>query len=79
MKEFTTEELQVELDRRKKRRPYPMVNPNLTKLKKLCDEYIDAVINGKSVDSDYDHFIYEAAIQAIYGENIFDWIIANER
>jgi len=34
---------------------------------------------GKSVDSDYEHFIYEAAIQAIYGDHIFDWINDKER
>ena len=63
IKNCTAEELQKEIDRRENMEiPQPLKKPDLTKLKNVVVEYIGAVVNGSSIDSDYDHYIYEAAM-----------------
>jgi len=49
---------------------------DLTKLKKICQKYIDFIDDDEEYyyDSDYEHYIFEAAIEAIFGENIWDFI-----
>ena len=39
----------------------------------MCIEYVDAVEDG-SVDDDWPHYIFEAAIESVYGNAIWEWI-----
>ena len=79
IKKYTAEELQKELNRRENMAaPQPVEEPDLTKLKEAAAEYIEAVVDGTSVDSDLGHYIYEAAMEAIYGDEVFTWINDNE-
>ena len=75
----TTEELQAELARREKEaRPKPLDRPDWAPLIKLCEQQLDDVQAGESTDdSDLDHYIYEEALIAVYGPDIFTWM--NER
>ena len=42
---------------------------------KNCKRIIDDVVNGEyHVDNDNKHYIYEEAMKAIYGDNVFDWL-----
>lgn len=59
-----------------KRKTIPKVvnNPNLNKLISACDEHINTIKDfGRSCKDDK-QWIYEEALKAIYGENIFAWI-----
>lgn len=76
---FSKEELEEALARKveeeeKQNRPVLIDLPDLTKLKEACEYHILEIIDGKHVDSDADHYIYEAAMQTLYGKNIFSWI-----
>ena len=84
IKDFTLEELKNELIRRdeeerRKHKPTQLENPDLTGLRRAVAEYIDSIYNGDHhEDSDDTHYIYEEALKAIYGTNIFYWIRKNE-
>ena len=43
-------------------------------LVELCQQYLQEVIDGKSEDSDTPHYIFEAALTMVYGENVFEFI-----
>ena len=46
-------------------------------LKALCREYVDNLAAGKRPASDAMHYIYEEALVATYGEDV--WKFVNER
>jgi hypothetical protein len=45
----------------------------LKQLIDVCDEYINAVDEGKADDYDT-HYIFESAIEVLYGPDVWDWI-----
>ncbi len=78
LKSATLEELQEEIERRKKvnRCPLPLlqdeVAENLLKLKQAAIEDVENHFKGKD-DDDSDHYMWEAVIEAVYGKKIWDW------
>lgn len=79
LQKFTKQELKDELDRREKltianSKPQ-QINPNYEQLKKTCSNYIDFVASPKyHEDNDWEIWIYEVAMEALYGDKIWDWI-----
>lgn len=76
---LTDEQLEREIERRKsirekEERPKPLKNPDLSKLIKVCEERIKECEDGEGEDSDTPHYIYESAMQAIYGDDVFKWL-----
>ena len=45
-----------------------------TNLIKVVDAYIDEVENQGYADDDFEHYIYEEALKAFYGKDVFKWI-----
>lgn len=69
-------------------RPEPNDNPDFSELIKTCKEYLDAIerdseqlaenpLRDAVSSSDLKHFILEHALEAIYGEEV--WEFVNER
>lgn len=58
-------------------RPSVLKNIDWTRLIQVCEERINELELDPSDDSDTPHYIYEEAMQAVYGNDVFDWI--NER
>lgn len=54
--------------------PKPVENPDFTEVTKLCQEYVRSLVQEKYVDDDLDHYIYEAAMNAVFGKGIFDYM-----
>lgn len=80
LKNFSSQELQVELKRREslEDKPKQIKNPNLIKLRSALSEYIDNICDGTyHKDSDIKEYIYIEAIKAFYEEGIFNWINTN--
>ncbi len=76
---YSDDELAKELARRKsykKIKPLVVSCPNFTELISLCASHIDDIDSGNE-DEDTRQFIYEEAMMAVYGKDIFKWI--NER
>ena len=55
----------------------PVEQQNFTALRERCAEWLEAVHLGE-VDSDLEHSIFEAAIGAIYGPNVWTWVNAQD-
>ena len=48
---------------------------NFTKLIKLCEDYIDYVSSDNYCeDNDYDYYIFEEAINSIFGDSAWEYI-----
>ena len=72
---FTLEDLEKEIERRKHLKPKMIENPDLAMLKKMLEDYLDGLIDGTICydDCDFDHYFYEEACKAFYGDKFFDW------
>ena len=59
-----------------KEKPQQLKEVNLDKLKRICQSYIDFVDNDEEYyeDNDYDHYIFEQAMETIFGEDVFNYI-----
>lgn len=62
------------LTRRKMYKPLQLKDPDFTELKKICQEYIDSYADNGFVDDDLEHYIFEEALKAIFGEHVWQWI-----
>lgn len=56
-------------------RPTPIDNPNVESIKALCEEYLDEVERGDE-DTDTKHYLFEAAMEAFYGKDVWKFINA---
>jgi hypothetical protein len=77
--DITTEDLQAELARRKEtektqRIPVPKVDINFIPLVGCCQDYIIELAKQGYADDDFPHYIYEAALTAIYGDDVWTFI-----
>ena len=58
--------------------PLPDDQIDLTSLRAECQEYIDSIADGSyHEDNDTAHYIFESALKAIYGKDIFNYINEN--
>lgn len=73
--DISTEELQKELERREdtKKGPAPLTVPNWTKLQQTVVDGIQKCIEEKYMDEDFTHYVYEAAMEAVYGDDFWKW------
>lgn len=57
--------------------PQPLPNPDFAELIKACKEYIE-VLDDEEIheDSDDNHYIFEAALEAVFGADVWKWINA---
>lgn len=58
-------------------KPTQLKEITLDALREACQEYLD-FLEGEDYIEDrlhkYEHYIFEVAVEAIYGENIFKWV-----
>lgn len=74
LKDASIDELEEELERRQnKLPPTPIAQPNFGPLQKMIIESINESIKDKDEDEDFEHYVYEAAIEAVYGKGFWDW------
>jgi hypothetical protein len=76
------EQLRAELARRakiaKSYRPIPLAQPDFSKLIACTEARIREIAENEGEDTDTSHYIYEEAMKAIYGPEVFNWINANQ-
>jgi hypothetical protein len=77
----STEELERELAKRKEAQvmeaPTPLANPDFSAMTAMIVEGTNGTAKTGREDSDFQIYVYEAAMTAVYGEDFFDWL--NER
>lgn len=54
--------------------PQPLEKPNFDKLIETCNDILKEIYEHKYDRDDNQYYIYEAALEAIYGKKVFDWI-----
>lgn len=55
--------------------PFMVAKPDFTKVKTILDDLRNQLIEKKyHEDDDTDHYIYEATMEAFYGEGYFNWL-----
>lgn len=76
LEDATTEELEKELERRKTSGglpSQPLANPDFTPLRGLVISGIEQAAKEQFQDDDFKHYVYEAAVTAVYGPTFWDW------
>jgi hypothetical protein len=74
---LSDDELNTELERRKKSdiaMPQPLPSPSWGALLNTCRDYLIDLRDQGWADDDYPHYIYEAALTAIYGDSVWPFI-----
>ncbi len=78
--DFSIEELKAEIERQKKSEiPTVIENPVITeKLISGCKEYIELIQQKRPIEN-CEHFIFEAAVEAVFGPgpDVWKWINKN--
>jgi hypothetical protein len=78
LEDYSAEELQQEIDRRKavkkivdqKPKPKEGFHKDIVD---ICEGYMRSVEKGEDREDD-SQYIFEALLQTVYGNNVFDWI-----
>lgn len=56
-------------------KPQPLQNPDFSELITLCQYHLNSIEkNGPNDDSDKEHYIYETALEAVFGQDVWQWI-----
>lgn len=76
---ISEEELRSEINRRRmekelSEKPIPLQDMNFDKLIGMCRDYMSQIMNGTRDDDDIKEYIFEAAIEAVYGKKVWPWI-----
>jgi hypothetical protein len=58
----------------KYRRPVMIESPDLSKLKRLLELYMDDVSGDENPDEDYPHWIFESVLETFFGKEVWDYI-----
>lgn len=74
LEKFSDADLANELKRRgaKPAKPYPVDNMDFFTVIESCKAYIEQLDLEGHADEDFPHYIFEAAMEAVYGKGIFD-------
>jgi hypothetical protein len=72
------EELQALVDQRnqetiKATNPQPLPSPDFGPLVELCQGYIDDLEKWGYVDERYKQWMFETAMQAVFGNDVWEW------
>jgi len=75
---YDTEQLEAELERRSKFKdsvPEPLLgrDRSWTDVYNLCVKNVQSVAEDGRELKDIDHYVFEAAMQAVYGPDIWKW------
>ena len=76
VKDASDEELERELARRKEKAavpPQPLASPDFSKLRAVIIESVAEHVRVEMEDKDFKHYVYEAALTAVYGEAYWPW------
>lgn len=78
LNDYSIEELEkaIEIKKQIQNMTIPKIvdHPTFDKLQKCCESYIQEIMDKGGVDSNSDHYIFECAMEAYYGNDIFKWI-----
>ncbi len=73
LKNYSIEDLEKAIEEKKRQQKtiQPVENPDFSDLIQTVKEQVEGTIKGEE-PKDGEHWIYEAAMTAVYGDNIFE-------
>jgi hypothetical protein len=78
LRKVSKEQLLAEIQRREAEEqrsalPRPLSNPNFDSLVKTVIHGVEETVESGYQDEDFKHYVYEAAVQAVYGDSFWNW------
>lgn len=75
LSDYSVEELEEEIERREaeKGKPIPLPSPDFSPLIDQAKEAIQEIVDCGHTSDDLDHYMFEIAMECIFGQNIWDW------
>jgi len=73
-KDFSDEQLEKELEKRKKPKILNSEDINLSGLRKKAEEYVDSLFKNGHPPKDAEQYMFEEVMRTFYGKDIFLWI-----
>lgn len=73
LKDIPDSELRAELKRRASTPPPRLGKAEFEALEKYIVEGVGEVCKTGSLPDDFEHYVYEAAMEAVYGKGYWDW------
>lgn len=76
LKNVSDADLEKELERRRtvvSKAPTPLDNPDFTKLRAMVIAGVDETVKDQHEDDDFEHYVYEAAMEAVFGKGFWEW------
>lgn len=58
-------------------KPQPVYKPNLLNLIEVCEKYVQEIEEKglENIDDNWDAYITDKALEAIFGKEVFEWIL----
>lgn len=81
LQDLSDEDLEKELAARKAKRagpPTPLEKPDYSQLRQMIIGEITQACENCYQDDDFEHYVYEEAMKAVYGPDIFTWLNAQK-
>ena len=79
LKDFSKQQLLNELEHRETvehQFPQKLDEPDWNSVIKSCQEYINALARHECDEEDMEHNIFEAAVEAVYGKDVWSFVNA---
>lgn len=67
----------IEAFKAQKEAPVPMNGIDYSKLKEATERYIELLKKGKIGNDDFKEEIFVTALEAVFGNDVWDWVRAN--
>ncbi|MFA6094138.1 MAG: hypothetical protein WC986_14465 [Elusimicrobiota bacterium] len=82
LEQISDEQLKAELERREMAAkvatmPKPLAKPDYSKLEEVLSTGIIKIMQANKAPEDFKQYIFEAAMEARYGTNVWTWYNAN--
>lgn len=77
LKNVSEEDLKAELAERERQKkagakPKPIANPDYKRLVQCLEAGMEEIAE-RGYSKDFDHYVFEEAMKAVYGPKVFDW------
>ncbi len=76
LEKYSIEDLEEEIFRRReavRKAPSPLPVPDFSFLREMVITSINQSVKDEHEDNDFEHYVYEAVMEAIYGKDFWEW------
>lgn len=80
LKNYTKKELEKELERRQKmelNKPKLLQEMDFKELIEMCKDFLNQIEKENYYSEELEHYIFEKAIESVFGKNVWEYINTN--